>query len=247
MYAEPFDDEDLDLDLYHPSSSSEEDDSDLDGSSDLWSRDLGEWRQDIRGVYRPADELDDEVEEQVQGRSQHLPPLPPAFQVDPVHLDILELPGRLRSRQAAAERLLSDEDKEGLWEEDGSMASDHPLIERALSGDASALIQPPEYQRLGAELRAVINMLGTASLWLRSVDPSSIPPEAQELIVAHTFGLLSSVQLFPPPPNEAGTFNVPPPPPVASGSASTSSAGPSSGTMGEPSSSSKRRRRRHRH
>jgi hypothetical protein len=244
MYAEPFDDEDLDLD-YYPSSSSEEDGSDLDGSGDPLPHDLGEWRQDIRGVYRPADELDDEVAEQVRGHS-HLPPLPPAFQVDPVHLDILELPGRLRSRQAAAERLLSDEDKEGLWEEDGSMALGHPLVEQALSGDASALIQPPEYQRFGAELRAVISMLGTASLWLRSADPSSISPEAQGLIAAHTFGLLSSVEYFSPP-SEGGTFNVPPPPPVASGSAGSSSAGPSNSTAGESSSSPKRRRRRHRH
>jgi hypothetical protein len=243
MYAESFDDEDPDLDLYYASSSSDEDGSDLDGSGDLGSLDLGEWRQDIRGVYRPADELDEEEEE--RARASPLPPLPPAFQVDPVHLDILELPGRLRSRQVAAERLLSNEDKEGLWKEDGSMDMDHPLVERSLSGNGSAFIQPPELQRFGAELRAVINMLGTASLWLRSADSSSIPPEAQELIAAHTLLLLSSVERFPPP-NEGGTYNIPPPPPVAAESAGTSSAGPSGSTMGGTTSSSRRRRRRHR-
>ena len=245
MYNDDFNHmEDPDLDLHYPSSSSEEDGSDLDGLGDPMSPDLGEWRQDIYGVYRPADELDEEEEE--RARSSPLPPLPPAFQVDPVHLDILELPGRLRSRQVAAERLLSSEDKEGLWKEDGSMDMDHPLVALSLSGNGSAFIQPPDFQRFGAELRAVISMLGTASLWLRSAGSSSIPPEAQELIVAHTLGLLSSVECFPPP-NEGGTHNVPPPPPVAAESAGTSSAGPSGSNAGESSSSSKRRRRRHRH
>jgi hypothetical protein len=137
-------------------------------------------------------------------------------------------------------------DKVGLWKEDGSMEMDHPLVARSLSGNGSAFIQPPEFQRFGAELRAVISMLSTASLWLRSADLSSIPPEAQELIAANTLLLLSNVERFPPP-NEWGTHNVPSPPPVASGSAGTSSAGPSNSAAGEPSSSSKRRRRRHRH
>jgi hypothetical protein len=239
MCAESFDVEDMDLDLDF--SSSEEEESDFDGSCDP-----SEWRLCDDGAYHPIDELDEEEEQAQALAGRRPPPLPPRFQVDPVHLDILELPERLRSRQSAAYQLLSEEDKEGLWKEDGSLDLDHPLAERALHGDAGALIQPPELRRFGAELRAVINMLGTASLWLRSADPSLIPPEAQGLVAAHTFGLLSSVQHFPPP-NEAGTFDVPPSPPVASGSAATSSAGPSSSTAGEPSSSSKRRRRRHRH
>jgi hypothetical protein len=73
MYAESFDNEDLNLNLYY--ASSDEDGSDLDGSGDPLLRNLGELQQDIYGVYCPTDELDDDEEE--QACPPRLPPLPP--------------------------------------------------------------------------------------------------------------------------------------------------------------------------
>ena len=164
--------------------------------------------------------------------------------MDPVHLDILELPGCLHAWQAAAEQLLSNEDRRGIFQEDGSINWDHPLAAAHFSGDISALIQPPDVRCFGAELQAVLHMLNTATLWLRSADPSSIPPEAQELVWNNLLVLLSGAEHFAPS-NKAGTFNVPPAPPAASGSASTGSAGQSnSGAMGDAS-SSKQRHRQH--
>ena len=114
-----------------------------------------------------------------------------------------------------------------------------------ISLDISALIQPPDVRRFGAELWAVLHMLDTATLWLCSADPSSIPPEAQELVWNNLLALLSSAERFAPS-NKAGTFNVPPAPLAASGSASTGSAGQSNrGAMGDASSSKRQRHQRH--
>jgi hypothetical protein len=100
------------------------------------------WLLDDDGVYRPIDDCDDdEVAEQVP--YQRLPSLPPAFQVDPVHLDILELPGRLQSRLSTARQLLSKEDRRSLFLEDGSPNWDHPFAVSSLSGDMCAFILPP--------------------------------------------------------------------------------------------------------
>ena len=86
-----------------------------------------------------------------------------------------------------------------------------------------------------AELQAVLYMLDTATLWLRSANPLSIPPEAQELVWNNLLVLLSSVECFAPS-NKAGTFNMPPAPLAASGLATTGSAGRSnSGAMGNSS------------
>ena len=157
--------------------------------------------------------------------------------MDPVHLDILELLGRLCAWQDAAEQLLFNEDRRGIFQEDCSVNWSHPLVAAHFSGDISALIQPPNVRRFGAELRVVLHMLNTATLWLHSADSSSIPPEAQELVWNNLLVLLSSAERFAPS-NEAGTFNVPLAPPAASGSATTGSAGQStSGAMGDSSSS----------
>jgi hypothetical protein len=203
------------------------------------------WLQDDDGVWRPIDDSDDKVE--VQMPAQRLPPLPPTFQVDSVHLDILELPEHLRSWQAAAFHLLSKDDRRTMFLEDGSPNWDHPLTVPALSGDISAFIHPPDSGHFGTELWAALHMLATASLWVRSADPSSIPPEAQELVWTYTLGLLDSAERFVPP-NKNGTFNVPSTsqaPPVASGSTAAGSAGQSSSSSKGNSSSSKRWCRRH--
>ena len=222
--------------------------SDEGGSDMAWLGDddsfphWSDFEQDSDGVYRPIDESD--VEEEAQTMTHRLPSLPPAFRVDPVHLDILELPERLRVRQVAAQQLLSDEDRRDLFPEGGPMNWDHPLAVASLEGDVSAFIQPPDIMRFGAELRAALHMLGTASLWLRSADPSSIPPDAQDLVWNYLLALLNCTEHFPPS-NEVGTFNVPPALPAASGSATTGPARQSnSGAMGDASSSKRRRCRR---
>ena len=156
--------------------------------------------------------------------------------MDPVHLNILELPRHLCTQQAAAEQLLSDEDRRGIFQEDGSVNWDHSLAAVHFSG-ISALIQPPDVMCFSAELWAVLHMLDTATLWLCGANSSSIPPEAQELVWNNLLALLSGAECFAPS-NEAGTFNMPLAPPAASGSASTGSAGQSnSGAMRDASSS----------
>ena len=129
--------------------------------------------------------------------------------MDPVHLNILKLLGCLQAQQAAAEQLLSNEDRRGIFQEDGSINWDHPLTASHLMGDISTLIQPPDVRCFGAELWAVLHMLDIATLWFCSVDPLSIPPEAQELVWNNLLVLLCSTECFAPS-NEAGTFNMPP-------------------------------------
>jgi hypothetical protein len=71
------------------------------------------WLQDDNGVWRPIDDSDDEVE--VLMPAQHPPSLPPTFQVDPVHLNILELPEHLCSQQATTFHLLSKDDRRTMF------------------------------------------------------------------------------------------------------------------------------------
>ena len=93
--------------------------------------------------------------------------------------------------------------------------------------------------RFGAELWAVLHMLDTATLWLHSADPLSIPPDAQDLVWNCLLMLLHSTECFAPS-NEAGTFNMPPALLVASELASAGSAGQSNSAAMGDSSSSKR-------